>query len=213
MDKDDVPAYLAEVERIRSVYGGNVKFYASMEIDYLGHEWGPSNRYFSSLPLDYRIGSVHFIPSQDGNLVDIDGSFDNFKKKLSDHFHNDIRYVVNTFYLRSQNMLSAGGFDIIGHFDKVGHNAGDWAPGIEDEPWYKKLVNDLIDTIISTEVTVEINTKAWERFHRLFPSERYIRRLSEAHVPIVVNSDAHYPSLINSARDHAFSILDKIAGL
>ena len=36
MGFDDVAPYLAEVERIRSVYGDRVSFYAGMEIDYLG---------------------------------------------------------------------------------------------------------------------------------------------------------------------------------
>ena len=51
----DVPVYLEEVNRIKKLYGDNAKFYASMEIDYLGNEWGPSHEYFQSLPLDYRM--------------------------------------------------------------------------------------------------------------------------------------------------------------
>lgn len=62
MAASKVPVYLAEVERIKGVYGDRCRFYAGMEVDYLGPEWGPANEYFRSLPLDYTIGSVHFIP-------------------------------------------------------------------------------------------------------------------------------------------------------
>ena len=54
----DVDRYFAEVERIRRAYGDRCRFYAGMEIDYLGDDWGPSSPYFATLPLDYAIGSV-----------------------------------------------------------------------------------------------------------------------------------------------------------
>ncbi|MDE6320680.1 MAG: PHP domain-containing protein, partial [Muribaculaceae bacterium] len=147
MSIDDVPQYLAEFQRIKRVYGDRVNFYAGMEVDYLGPQWGPAHPYFSSLPLDYTIGSVHFIPDSDGQYIDIDGRYENFRSKMQQYFHSDIRYVVETFYRQSIDMVEAGGFDIIGHLDKVGHNASQWAPGIEDETWYIQLVNTLIDAI------------------------------------------------------------------
>lgn len=212
MSEDNVPRFLAEVERIRHDHAdGGCKFYAGMEIDYLGDQWGPSAPYFKTLPLDYAIGSVHFIPTQDGNLVDIDGHFDSFKRKMEKCFHNDIAYVVETFYAQSHHMIDAGGFDIIGHFDKIGHNASHYRQGIEDEPWYQAIVDGLIDHIISSGITVEINTKAYaDHNHRLFPAPRHFKRLVEANVPIIVNSDAHVPALINASRSEAYNLLDKI---
>lgn len=210
MLQTDVPLYLAEAERIKNEYGDHLTFFTSMEIDYLGDDWGPSHPYFSSLPLDYRIGSVHFIPSQEGEYIDVDGSFNNFKMKMERYFHNDIRYVVETFYRQSSRMLQAGGVDIIGHFDKIGHNAGHYHEGIEDEQWYQQLINNLIDLIISTGVTVEINTKAREDHNRFFPGTRYWNRLKNAGVPIIVNSDAHYPDLINASRLEAITLLHNL---
>lgn len=210
MSLDDVPAYLAEVSRLKALYGDRIALFTSMEIDYLGDEWGPANPYFDTLPLDYRIGSVHFIPSDDG-YIDVDGRFESFKVKMEQHFHRDIRYVVETFYRQSMQMLQAGHFDIIGHFDKIGHNAGHYSPGIEDLPWYQTLVNDLIDLIIDRKVIVELNTKAWTDHHRMFPGIRYLSRLLQARVPIIVNSDAHYSNLIDASRPHAFSLLNQAA--
>lgn len=206
MKLEDVEVYISEYNRLKSLYSDRIELYAAMEIDYLGDEWGPSNSYFLNLPLDYRIGSVHFIPSDYG-YIDVDGCFDDFKVKMQRYFHNDIRYVVETFYSQSMRMLEAGGFDIIGHFDKIGHNSGHYRDGIEREAWYRNLVCDLMDMIIEKGVIVEINTKAWTDHHRMFPGKSWIPHLLQHDVPIVVNSDAHYPHLIDASRDIAFSLL------
>ncbi len=204
----NVQRYLNEAQRIKDTYGDKVKFYTSMEIDYLGDEWGPTHPYFDTLPLDYRLASVHFIKSQDGEFVDIDGHFDSFKIKMAKNFRNDLRYVVETFYNQSARMLETGGFDLLGHFDKIGHNAAHFQPGVEEESWYRALVSDLIDMIIDSNVTVELNTKAWKDHHRMFPAPQYLPRLVNAGVPIIVNSDAHVPALIDASRDIAFDMLE-----
>lgn len=210
MHRDKVPAYLAEVARLRREYP-QVHWLAGMEVDYLGREtgWGPANSYFASLPLDYRIGSVHFIPSQSGRWIDVDGRPERFIRYVGEAFEGDIRYVVDTFYAQSQQMLSEGGFDIIGHFDKIGLNASCHTPGIEDEVWYQKHVNDLIDTIIASGVTVEINTKTYADRGRYFPHRRYWQRLV-GRVPIVVNSDAHVPALIDASRAEVYTLLQQL---
>ncbi len=207
MSKADVPLYLAEFKRLSELYSGKINLYAAMEIDYLGPQWGPAHPYFDTIPLDYRIGSVHFIPNPEERYVDIDGRYENFKGKMEQYFYRDIHYVVETFYRQSIDMVEAGGFDIIGHLDKVGHNAAHYCPGIEDEPWYNHLVERLIEAVVASGVIVEVNTKAWRDHNRLFPAPRYIKRLIQARVPLIVNSDAHLPSLINTSRAYAIDLI------
>ena len=210
MLKVDVSVYLDEVTRIKKEFGNDkTTFYASMEIDYLGKDWGPAIEYFQNLPLDYRIGSVHFIPCQTGEMIDIDGSHENFDKKMERYFAGDIRYVVETFYNQSIEMVNGGGFDLIGHFDKIGNNASHYCPNIEEESWYQALVSELIEAIITQKLTIEINTKAWDKHNRFFPHSRYWKLLLNAQVPIIINSDAHYPHLINANRDEALSQLQR----
>lgn len=207
MHRDKVSEYLAEVARLREIYGDRIKLLAGMEIDYLGAEWGPSSEYFMEMPLDYRIGSLHFIPDREGCQVDVDGSHEGFAVKLENRFNGDLRYVVETFFSRSIEMVRAGGFDIVGHYDKIVENASSVDPGIEEEPWFQSLVSDLTDEIIAKGVAVEINTKMLEQRGRVFPSPRYWGRLIEAGVPIVVDSDAHVPALIESGRGRALEML------
>lgn len=213
MSTSNVGRYLAEADRIKDTYGDRCCFLAGMEIDYLGDSWGPSNDYFNNLPLDYRIGSVHFLPTADGTLVDCDGRHDSFVEKMHRCFNDDIRYVVETFYMNSIKMVQAGGFDIVGHLDKIADNASYFSPGIEDESWYCSLVDDYIDEIISGNVIVEINTKVYADRDRVFPSRRYWKKLMDAGVPIIVNSDAHVPSLINASRDEIIKQLQEVADM
>lgn len=226
MLETNVPRYLAEVERIRRDQGEHCRFYAGMEIDYIDDTWGPATTYFRQLPLDYRIGSVHFIPTQEGQNVDIDGSPERFCRNMKEVFHSDIRYVVETFYRQSRRMVLAGGFDFIGHFDKIGLNASAWQPGIEEEDWYRSLVDELVDLIIDRRLAVEVNTKIYAKtapadavghpagapdgVGRFFPAPRHLARLKAAGIPILVNSDAHVPALIDASRPAALTLLSRL---
>lgn len=209
MDKSQTALYLDEAARLKTLFNGRLNLYTAMEIDYLDSGWGPAHPYFKALPLDYRIGSVHFVPSDEG-FIDVDGRFESFKAKMERYFHNDIRYVVDTFYDQSEKMLEAGGFDIIGHFDKIGHNASMFKPGIEDEPWYRGRVNALIDLIIDKRVIVEINTKAWDTAQRIFPSRQWLDRLIDNDIDLVVNSDAHYPDKTDSGRSYGVRLVNQL---
>ena len=121
MSVDSVNKYFDEIEIIRQKPEFHTcRFYAGMEVDYLGDSWGPSNEYFRHQPLDYTIGSVHFIPTQDGDYIDIDGHPDRFKDRMRECFRNDIEYVIHTFYQQTAAMIIAGGFDIL---TTVGKNA------------------------------------------------------------------------------------------
>lgn len=223
MAESRVNEYFNEFNRLKKLYDGRINLYLSMEIDYLDKDWGASNEYFSQLPLDYRLSSIHFIPTQSGEqMVDIDGHPDSFIRKMHDFFDDDIRYVVDTFYHQTIEMIEAGGFDLLGHFDKIGFNASHFHKGIEDEEWYRRHVDNVIDAIKSTGIVVEVNTKAWlppvnatnEQISaynpRLFPSPTSISKLIKAGIPLAVNSDAHFTDRISAGRQAAFRLIDSM---
>ena len=62
MSKDDMPEYLQEIKRLKQKYSDQLEIYAGLEIDYLDETYNASIPYFQELPLDYRIGSIHFLP-------------------------------------------------------------------------------------------------------------------------------------------------------
>ena len=206
MAATDVEAYIAKVRALDALYP-DMHVYAGMEIDYFGPEWGPASPYFSELPLDYRIGSVHFVPTPDGRPVDVDGSPERFARTVTDLFGGDLRRAVTAFFGQTRAMLAAGGLDIIGHFDKIVLNASLLHPGLESEPWYRRELADTVRAVIDSGVTVEINTKHHARYGRYFPAPELWRTLADAGVTLIVNSDAHYADLLEASRAEAFTIL------
>lgn len=226
MKMNDVDRYISEFERLKDKFGESINLYMSMEIDYLGEDWGASHPFFQQLPLDYRLSSIHFIPSIDGKeMIDVDGRPDSFIEKMHKYFNDDIRYVVDSFYNRTLDMINAGGFDIIGHFDKIGYNASHYLPGIEEEEWYQAYLSQVINAVKEKGLICEVNTKAWiphdkaseqERSNytpRLFPSQATIYSLIQNDIPLVVNSDTHFPERISVGRAEAFEIIDSIKSM
>ena len=210
MTVESVDAFKTEIRIANDMAQDQCRFYTGMEIDFLNKDWAPASPYFADLDLDYSIGSVHFIRNRHGEYVDIDGKFDSFKDKMAKKFDNDIRYVVNEYYRASAEMLAMGGFDILGHMDKIGQNASYFHPGIEEEGWYCDLVDSYMAEVISSGIIVEINTKARIEHGRFFPGERYWKKLIDAGVPLMINSDSHFAGKIDASRAEAFDILNRL---
>lgn len=207
MEWDCMDDYLAEFRRLKAKYAGRIELYVGLEIDYLNEESNPSIARFRELPLDYRIGSVHLLYDDAGEVVDIDVPADKFRQIVDTHFGGDLERVVRLYYGRLTRMLELGGFDIVGHADKMHYNAACYRPGLLDEPWYDELVRTYFAEIARRGYQVEINTKAWHEQGTFFPNERYFSLLHELGIRVQVNSDAHYPERINNGRPEALKAL------
>ena len=209
MSKDSVPAFLEQCEAARERYDGTMRFLTSMEIDFISRDFGPHIDYFQKLPLDFRLGSVHFVPNQEGVWLDCDGRFERFAEYLRDGFNGDLRYVVEKYFEQVLTMLELGGIDMLGHFDKIIGNAAMADATIESQGWYEALVDDVVSHASASGVVVEINTKAFHDKGRFFPHSRWWDKLKSAEVPVAVNSDAHYPEKVNLGRQEAISLWNK----
>lgn len=224
MAREDVPAYIAETERLRQIYSTVMRILTGMEIDWLDNRWGPHSEYFSSLPLDYSIGSVHFVTTQSGEPVDCDGSASRFAGNLNDRFRGDLWYVIDSYFNAVKEMIDRGGFDIVGHIDKISANACAIKPDIDREDRFMRHVDETIDMAMQKGLSIEINIKAARtepdrepvsveeasaNGGRFFPAIRWWEKLkpyqSESHTTpaglvlpgIVISSDVHWPDRLN----------------
>lgn len=207
MLSERVDEYISEMNSLKQKYEGRIELYTGMEIDFLGEEWNATNRYFQTLPLDYRIASVHFIPNQDGEFFDIDGSASKFIALISSHFRGDIRYVVENYFGNMIKMIDMGGFDFVAHPDKISLNASAYSPGITNNKWYSDIVHDYFNFIARKGIMLEVNTKAYSKNSYLFPNAQHFKTLKELNIPLVVNSDAHVPSLMKSGFKETYALL------
>lgn len=214
MSKDDMPEYLAEINRLKEKYAGQLEIYTSLEIDYLDETYNPSIAYFQELPLDYRIGSIHFLPlsehlSED-NMVCIDGAFADYKDSVDRYFEGKISKLVTRYFDSTLQMIEAGGIDIVGHMDKIYMNGHKCESFSFDADWYQKPFKAVLDLIAQKGLMVEVNTKNLIKKQQIFPRKEYLGLLKDMNIPVMVNSDCHYPDLVNDGRSEAFEILKEI---
>ena len=132
-----------------------------------------------------------------------------FRKIVDGHFGGDLDRVIRLYYDRQLRMIELGGFDILGHADKMHYNSACYRPGLLDEPWYEKLMQDYFARIAKKGYMVEINSKAYHLYGTFFPNERYFPLLKELGIRVMVNSDAHYPEKINAGRPEALAALKR----
>lgn len=209
MEWDRMNDYLCEFSRLKKKYADKIELAIGLEIDYLNEESHPALPCFQELPLNYRIGSVHMLYSPEGKVVDIDTSADTYRQLIDTHFCGDIEHVVRLYYKNLLRMVELGGFDIVGHADKMHYNASCYRPGLLDEVWYDTLVRDYFVEIARRGYIIEINTKSYRDLGTFYPNERYFPFLKELGVRVQVNSDAHYPERINNSRHEALLALRK----
>lgn len=208
-----VPDYLAELNRLKKQYAGQIELYAGMEIDYLNDQQNPANDYFQKLPLDYRIGSVHLVYAPDGTIVDTDTNHENFANLLSTHFKNDLKGLVNAYFQASMRMIELGGIDFVGHSDKVSYNTTLCDASLTQTDWYKKKLTEYFTLIAEKGTMMEINTKAFASKGCFFPNTTHWELIKKLGIPVLVNSDAHLPSLVNDSRHLALNQLKEIGFL
>jgi histidinol-phosphatase (PHP family) len=211
MSSANMPEYLSEIARLKAAYAGQIELYVGLEIDYLDASCNASIPYFQALPLDYRIGSIHYISRQtlltESNAIGIDGPYEDFAHAIEQDCGGNIRMLTEWYFRASMCMVEAGGFDVVGHMDKIYMNASRHPDFDLAAPWYRNLVEAYIDLIAEKELIVEINTKNLRLKKQLFPHLSLWKLLQQRHVPVMVNSDCHSPELVNDGRNEAFAFL------
>ena len=207
MEKENLDAYLKESRELQERYSSEIDFYYGLEIDYLNEEYNPKNDLFSNLKLDYRIGSVHLLELANGEVIDVDASADHFAGLVRKYYDGELEELVSAYFDAMQKLIDTGGFDILGHCDKVSMNASAYHKGICDSFEYKKRIREYFEYIAQQELLVEVNTKAFTRSGLFFPNVEHFSLLRELEIPLTVNSDAHDPDKLHDGRKEALKAL------
>lgn len=205
----NLPAYHTNILQARHEFP-SLNILMGMEIDFFDSPHHRQNLRAIDIPLDYVISSVHFIPDKNGDFVDIDGSAERFSQTLRTRFDSNLEHVVDNFFDASEAMVRQGGFDIIGHFDKIAMNATTINQQLELTPHYRQRMQHLIGLIARAGIIVEINTKHFEKSGRFFPDKAVWRQLRDLNIPLAINSDAHWSDKITASRNEAFKIIDAL---
>jgi histidinol-phosphatase (PHP family) len=213
MAAEMLPEYLNELISIKADYAGKIQVYIGLEIDYIEGLWGSKQSGLASNPLDYTIGSVHYIGQfPDGSHFCFDGHPEAFFKGIDLLYQNDFQRVITNYYHALMRMAEIDCPDIIGHMDKIKmHNA--FHPYLnEEEKWYTSLVEETLEVIRQKGSMVEVNTRGLYKHNPplLYPGRWVLDRIFRKKIPVVLNSDAHHPDEIESGFADAAGVLHEI---
>lgn len=208
MKLDDFIEYQNEFHRLKEKYSADIELFIGLELDYINNFFEIGHDLYSTDNLDFLIGSIHYMDRlPNGNFYCVDGNFEDFQAGLQLLFNGDIRLAVERYFEICSLMIEKGGFDIVGHLDKITLNASNCKGFSITESWYQNLVSDVIQRIKTKGLILEINTKSLVGKGITYPDVQFFPLIKELQIPIMVNSDCHYPTNVIDGFEQTYKVL------
>jgi histidinol-phosphatase (PHP family) len=189
MNPVDISSYISHMENLRNDIK-DIIIKTGLEVDFFAGKEEEMQEYLKLLPLDYIIGSVHYLGEK---TVDLGPEFYEGKSidKLFEAYFDSVCAAA-----------ASGLFDIIGHCDLI--RIFGYKPFTCLEPHYRKLAI----TMKTHNVAFEVNTNGRNRpLADFYPDRKFLHIFKEENVPVCVNSDAHMPSRVGQYFDEAYELL------
>lgn len=211
--EERLSAYCEEILELGKDFGGSLKIWLGLEIDYIPGITLSFDTFRQRCCLDYVIGSVHLVKSPMGEgLWFIDGpERKTYDEGLNNLFGGDIRRAVTAYYHQLNEMIETQRPDIVGHPDKIKmHNAGRYFN--EDEEWYRRLVDETLNLIKRTGSIVEVNSRGIykKRSNDFFPGINILRKIKQLNIPVTLSSDAHRPEELALGLEEARRLVESL---
>jgi histidinol-phosphatase (PHP family) len=197
---EDLDRYIDRVNMARRRWEGKLRVFLGLEIDYIKGLIGPADRDFKALDLDYCIGSVHYVfPPKGGEPFTVDDDAEEFKRNMDRHFPGDGEGMAEAYWDAMEEMLSLGGFDILGHLDVVMKNnrQGEYFDPRGDR--YRRRAARIAGLAARSGAVVEVNTGGINRGKSTepYPSPELLRLLRQEGARMTITADAHEPAQID----------------
>lgn len=190
---EDIPVMTRQILDLKSEYKDQIQIRYGIEVDYFPGYEDELKDVIDSIPVDYVIGSIHFID---------DWNFDT-DQSLYGKWSNDELYEM--YFSLVKQAAQSGLFDIIGHIDIIKKFR------VYPETNQDKLLEDTIKTIKANNLVVELNTGGMDRPCAEFtPSPRLLEMCYNHHVPVTLSSDSHRCEHIARHYENAVKLLTHI---
>lgn len=192
MSQHELPNYVAEIASIRDRFADQITVRLGVESDYVLGWDEHYRRLWQQYPLDYVIGSVHWLDR-----------WSIFDRQLPPGRSADEVYAE---YLHTTQALARSGvYNIIGHLDclkTAGH-----IPDLRITP----LLEETVRVIAACDVVVELNTSGWRKpIAECYPRPELLACCQHYGVPVTLSSDAHAPNQVVFGFDRALTLLRDI---
>jgi histidinol-phosphatase (PHP family) len=189
MNPVNISPYINHIENLKKSVK-NIKIKTGLEVDFFEGKEKEIHAFLSSLPLDYIIGSVHYLGEK---TVDVGPEFYEGKS---------IDMLFESYFGSVITAVESDLFDIIAHCDLI--RIYGYKPSFDQEPLYRKLAK----TMKTHNVVFEVNTNGRNRpLADFYPDRSFLHIFKEENVPVCVNSDAHMPSRVGQYFQEAYELL------
>jgi len=208
INDDTIDEYVKQVLAAKKRWQGKLEVFLGFEVDYIKGLRSAVDNDIKAIKPDYLIGSLHYVvPANGTQPFTIDGSMEEFEKGLNEGFNGDADALMNCYYDAMAEMISTGGFDILGHADLIKKNCQFikmWPQANETN-----RQAEIANAVSKTGITAEVNTGGINRGKTsdVYPSLSFLHLLNECNVPVIITSDAHRASDINGNYDTALQTL------
>lgn len=189
MDPETIPAYLDHIQELKKK-NESIKIRIGFEVDFFPGMEKEIRDFIDPFPLDYVIGSVHYLGE---DPVDLGSDFYEGK---------NIDRLYESYFDNVSAAASSGLFDIIGHCDLI--RIYGYKPSSSPEKLYRNLAR----IMRKNDIAFELNTNGRNRpIADFYPERKFLHIFMEEKVPVCVNSDAHMPSRVAQYFDEAYQLL------
>jgi histidinol-phosphatase (PHP family) len=192
MSQRELPTYVEEMAQVRERYAGRITVRLGVESDYIMGWDDHYRQLWESYPLDYVIGSVHWLDRW--SIFEPSVPYGSTQQQTYDD------------YLRTtQAAARSGAFDIIGHLDCLkthGH-----IPDMAITP----LLEETVRALAESNVAIELNTSGWRKpIKECYPRPELLACCHHYGVPVTLCSDAHAPGQVAYKFPEAVELLKEI---
>jgi histidinol-phosphatase (PHP family) len=200
--------YLAEIQRLKTAYSGQIAISTGFEADWIDGTTAPDSACYGQFNADYLIGSVHFVSARKGTIAEpwsIDAPTEDVRRGIERCFAGDGKRATIAYWGTVRDMVRSCDFDIVGHLDVLRKRNGDVRFFDESAAWYRAELKETVRTIARAGKIVELNTGAIARkaMDAIYPSDELLALLRKADVPVMLNSDAHAGATLTCAYERA----------
>lgn len=173
MTLEQMPFYEKDVLALREKFADKIKIPLGYEVDFLD---GYIDNRVLDRPVDYFIGSVHFLGTW---------GFDN-PEFIGQYQNKDIDKIWQDYFDAIEKMANYGAFDIVGHIDLM--KIFNFLPKKD----VRIIAKNAIKAIKKANMTIELNAAGYRKpIKEQYPSNLLLEIIAENDISITFGSDAH----------------------
>ncbi len=180
---EDMPIYEQQIAEAHDRYQSEITVLSGYEVDFMPQYL---DERVLNAPVDYLIGSVHFLG---------EWGFDN-PDYIQEYQNRDIDTIYRNYFEQIKIMAQSGHFQIVGHLDLI--KVMDFHPKQD----VRILAGDAIKAIKKADMVIEISSAGLRKpIKEIYPSAALMELIAETKIPITFASDAHHPKQVGFAGD------------